>query len=146
MRLLCNCVRDIYPAAFWLVCLIPLALPACENTSSFCRLSSPFPATTQLCPLLQTAQVNVHSLGHNSPKYFQCFETAGYHCRALFFYSFFICDSICITLLPMVKTKSARWNVMVVNKGKDCLVFESSPSFSFNCKEVQSNKNKIKNR
>jgi len=36
--------------------------------------------------------------------------------------------------------------VKVDDKGKDWLVYESSPAFSFKCKEVQFNKNKLKTK
>lgn len=61
MSLLCNCIRDVYPAAFWL--MFPLALPACVNTNHFCRClvrSQPrtaLPTATNSpgkCPLPQT--------------------------------------------------------------------------------------------
>lgn len=95
----------------------------------------------QLYPLLQTVQVNVHSLRHNSSKIFSDYRLPLPHT-----FWFFSHIWLYIIPLPLMKTRSTRWNEKVNNKGKDWLVFESSPSFSFKCKEVQWRKNKINNK
>lgn len=87
----------------------------------FCRLSSLFPATTQLCPLLQKLWVNVHYLGHHFPKVFSDNRLPWTHFSILFF-SMYVCTYI--ICLPLMKAKSSRSNVKVDNNGKAWLVLE----------------------
>lgn len=75
------------------------------------------------------------------PKYFQ---TTGYRCHTLFD-SFFIYDGAYIIPLPLMKTKSTRWNVKVDNKDKDCLAFEKAHLLSPSIAE-RSNKTRTKYR
>lgn len=142
----------------WVCCVTvsgisTLQLFGCFSASHSLSLHLWIPAASAVCLVLTSHHAALPTAANSLGKYpllwtklpkniFQHFESTGYCSLVTHFFSFSFffnltayADLISIPL-PCMKTENTQWNVTVAGRVKDWLVFESSTSFSFKCKEA----------